>query len=247
MPPERAAAARLPSLLRGARLPAPAAARGAARGTRRRAPPGAAAARLRGAAGASPGAQAAQARAQGRSRPSRSPTRRSSRARFLAALPFALTRAQARALRGGRRATSPAARRWRGCCRAMSAAARRSWRRRRRRAPPAAAAGRADGAHRAAGRAALAQLRATGSSPLGETVALLSGSQPARTRRRARSRRSPRATVRIVVGTHALFQEGIEFAQPGARHRRRAAPLRRAAAPAAAGEGPASRAACRTS
>ena len=73
--------------------------------------------------------------------------------------------------------------------------------------------------------------------PLGETVALVSGSQPARARRSALAAIAA-GEVRIAVGTHALFQEGIEFAQPGAGDRRRAAPLRRAAAPAAAGEGP---------
>jgi len=46
--------------------------------------------------------------------------------------------------------------------------------------------------------------------PLNETVALLSGSQPARTRRSALEAIAS-GTVRIVVGTHALFQEGIEF------------------------------------
>ena len=48
--------------------------------------------------------------------------------------------------------------------------------------------------------------------PLGETVALVSGSQPARARRSALSAIAA-GEVRIAVGTHALFQEGIEFAR----------------------------------
>jgi len=47
--------------------------------------------------------------------------------------------------------------------------------------------------------------------PLGETVALLSGGQPARTRRNALAAIAA-GEVRVVVGTHALFQEGIDFA-----------------------------------
>ena len=38
----------------------------------------------------------------------------------------------------------------------------------------------------------------------------------------------------VVVGTHALIQEGVELARPRRRRRRRAAPLRRRAAPALA-------------
>ncbi len=48
--------------------------------------------------------------------------------------------------------------------------------------------------------------------PLGETVALVSGSQPARARRSALAAIAA-GEVRIAVGTHALFQEGIEFAR----------------------------------
>ena len=78
--------------------------------------------------------------------------------------------------------------------------------------------------------------------------------------RRAADRRSPRegarsrarghrraATVQLVVGTHALFQEGVEFAHARAGDRRRAASLRRAPAPGAAREGPATAAGSRTS
>jgi ATP-dependent DNA helicase RecG len=46
--------------------------------------------------------------------------------------------------------------------------------------------------------------------PLGITVALLSGSQPARTRRSALTAVAS-GEVQIAVGTHALFQEGVEF------------------------------------
>jgi ATP-dependent DNA helicase RecG len=49
-------------------------------------------------------------------------------------------------------------------------------------------------------------------TPLGESVALLSGGQPARTRRSARAAIAA-GEIRVVVGTHALFQEGIDFAQ----------------------------------
>ena len=82
--------------------------------------------------------------------------------------------------------------------------------------------------------------------PLGVTVALLSGSQPARTRRSALA-----AVASGEVhdrGRHACAVPGRrEFPGPRARHRRRAAPLRRAAAPAAEGEGPASGTRIRTS
>jgi ATP-dependent DNA helicase RecG len=46
--------------------------------------------------------------------------------------------------------------------------------------------------------------------PLGVIVALLSGSQPARTRRSALAAVAS-GEVQIVIGTHALFQEGVEF------------------------------------
>lgn len=46
--------------------------------------------------------------------------------------------------------------------------------------------------------------------PLGVTVALLSGSQPARTRRSALEAVAS-GEVHIAVGTHALFQEGVNF------------------------------------
>jgi ATP-dependent DNA helicase RecG len=46
--------------------------------------------------------------------------------------------------------------------------------------------------------------------PLGVTVALVSGSQPARTRRSALALIAS-GEAQVVVGTHALFQEGLEF------------------------------------
>jgi ATP-dependent DNA helicase RecG len=46
--------------------------------------------------------------------------------------------------------------------------------------------------------------------PLGITVALLAGSQPARTRRSALEAVAS-GEVQIATGTHALFQEGVEF------------------------------------
>ena len=46
----------------------------------------------------------------------------------------------------------------------------------------------------------------------GSPVALLSGRQPARARRSALAAIAS-GEVRVVVGTHALFQEGIEFAR----------------------------------
>jgi ATP-dependent DNA helicase RecG len=46
--------------------------------------------------------------------------------------------------------------------------------------------------------------------PLGLAVALLTGSQPARTRRSALATVAS-GEVKLIVGTHALFQEGVEF------------------------------------
>jgi ATP-dependent DNA helicase RecG len=49
-------------------------------------------------------------------------------------------------------------------------------------------------------------------APLGETVALLAGSQPARTRRSALAAIAS-GEIKVAIGTQALFQEGVEFAQ----------------------------------
>jgi ATP-dependent DNA helicase RecG len=51
-------------------------------------------------------------------------------------------------------------------------------------------------------------------APLGIPVALLTGSLPARTRRSA-AECVASGEIKLVVGTHALFQESIEFAQLG--------------------------------
>jgi ATP-dependent DNA helicase RecG len=49
-------------------------------------------------------------------------------------------------------------------------------------------------------------------APLDVTVALLTGSQPARTRRSALEA-TAQGDVQLVVGTHALFQEGVQFSR----------------------------------
>jgi ATP-dependent DNA helicase RecG len=129
--------------------------------------------------------------------------------RFLAALPFRLTRAQARARADVERdlaAGAPMARLLQGdvgCGKTVIAAA---------------AAARAAGSGLQAALMAPTELLAEQHwrnlqdwfAPLGETVALLCGSQPARTRRSALETIAS-GEVRIVVGTHALFQQGIEF------------------------------------
>ena len=130
--------------------------------------------------------------------------------RFRAALPFALTAAQARALEETERdlaAGTPMARLLQGdvgCGKTVVAAA---------------AAARAAGSAMQAALMAPTELLAEQHwrnlkawfGPLGETVALLSGSQAARTRRSALAAIAS-GEVRIVVGTHALFQEDIQFA-----------------------------------
>jgi ATP-dependent DNA helicase RecG len=132
-------------------------------------------------------------------------------ARFLAALPFALTRAQARALADVERDLGgqvPMVRLLQGdvgCGKTVVAAA---------------AAARALGSGAQAALMAPTELLAEQHwrslsawfAPLGETVALLSGSQPARTRRSALAALAS-GEVRFAVGTHALFQEGMEFRQ----------------------------------
>ena len=207
--------------------------------------PGAAPPGLRGTAGASPVAQGAQARRSRPTPPGRCTDAAGLARRFLAGLPFTLTGAQRRALQDAERDLVTGVPMVRlvqgdvGCGKtvvAAAAAARaagtasrpRSWRR------------------RSSWPSSTGETCATGSSRSGETVALVSGSQPARARRSAlaahRRRRGAhrRRHARAVPGGHRVRA-------PGAGHRRRAAPLRRAAAPEAAGEGPAGRAACRTS
>ena len=130
--------------------------------------------------------------------------------RFLKALPFAMTRAQARALAEAERdlaGGAPMARLLQGdvgCGKTVVAAA---------------AAARAAGSGLQAALMAPTELLAEQHwrnfkewfGPLGYTVALVSGSQPPRTRRSALEAIAS-GEVRIVVGTHALFQAGIEFA-----------------------------------
>ncbi len=77
-------------------------------------------------------------------------------------------------------------------------------------------------------------------------VALLTGSQPARTRRSAEAAIAS-GEIQIIVGTHALFQKGINFAKLALiivdeQHR-----FGVAAAHDAAGEGPGRGTSCRIS
>ena len=130
--------------------------------------------------------------------------------RFLAALPFALTRAQSRALAeadADLAGSAPMVRLLQGdvgCGKTVVAAA---------------AAARAAGSGAQAALMAPTELLAEQHwrsfrdwfAPLGETVALVSGALPARTRRSALAAIAA-GEIRVVVGTHALFQEGIEFA-----------------------------------
>jgi ATP-dependent DNA helicase RecG len=130
--------------------------------------------------------------------------------RFLAALPFALTGAQSRALADADADLAGSAPMVRllqgdvGCGKTVVAAA---------------AAARAAGSGAQAALMAPTELLAEQHwrnfrdwfAPLGETVALVSGTLPARTRRSALAGIAA-GEIRVVVGTHALFQEGIEFA-----------------------------------
>jgi ATP-dependent DNA helicase RecG len=131
--------------------------------------------------------------------------------RFIGALPFALTSAQARALRDveGDLATGvPMLRLLQGdvgCGKTVVAAA---------------AAARTAGSGMQAALMAPTELLAEQHwrnlhewfAPLGFTVALVSGSQPARTRRSALTAIAA-GDIQLVVGTHALFQEGMDFAR----------------------------------
>ncbi len=131
-------------------------------------------------------------------------------ARLLASLPFQLTGAQARALaevEADVRAERPMVRLVQGdvgCGKTVVAAL---------------AAARAAGSGLQAALMAPTELLAEQHArnfrawfePLGLPVALLSGAQPARARRSALEAVAS-GEVRMVVGTHALFQEGIEFA-----------------------------------
>ena len=129
--------------------------------------------------------------------------------RFVAGLPYALTAAQQRALdevREDLRRATPMMRLVQGdvgCGKTVVAAA---------------AAAIAVGSGRQAALMAPTELLAEQHqrnlqawfAPLGIDVVLVSGSQPARTRRSALEVVA-NGTARIVVGTHALFQEGLQF------------------------------------
>ena len=130
--------------------------------------------------------------------------------RFIEALPFAMTSAQARALRevnADLLLSRPMVRLLQGdvgCGKTVVAGA---------------AAARAAGSGRQVALMAPTELLAeqhfrnfdSWFRPLGLDVALVIGSQPARTRRSALETIAS-GEIRIVVGTHALFQEGMEFA-----------------------------------
>ena len=131
--------------------------------------------------------------------------------RLIAALPFALTRAQARAradVEADLATAVPMVRLLQGdvgCGKTVIAAA--------------AAASAAGSGHQAALMAPTELLAEQHwrnfqewFRPLGIPVALLSGAQAARTRRSALEGLAT-GEIRVVVGTHALFQEGIEFAR----------------------------------
>ncbi len=133
--------------------------------------------------------------------------------RFLASLPFSLTGAQQRALAevdGDLAASRPMVRLVQGdvgCGKTVVAGA---------------AAARAVGSGLQAALMAPTELLAEQHfrnfdrwfRPLGITVALVTGSQPARTRRSALEAAAS-GEVPIVVGTHALFQESMSFARLG--------------------------------
>jgi len=128
---------------------------------------------------------------------------------FVQSLPFELTGAQRRALAEVTRdldAANPMARLLQGdvgCGKTVIAAA---------------AAARAVGAGLQAAMMAPTELLAEQHArnfdawfrPLGVTVALLTGSQPARTRRSALEAIAS-GELRLVIGTHALFQQGVAF------------------------------------
>ena len=131
--------------------------------------------------------------------------------RFVAALPFALTGAQSRALRDVHADLATGVPMVRllqgdvGCGKTVVAAA---------------AAARAAGSGMQAALMAPTELLAEQHwrnfrdwfAPLGLPVALVTGSQPARTRRSALAAIAA-GEIQLVVGTHALFQEGLDFAR----------------------------------
>jgi ATP-dependent DNA helicase RecG len=131
--------------------------------------------------------------------------------RFLSNLPFPLTQAQSRALRDVNAdvsATRPMVRLLQGDVGSGKTVV------------AAAAAARAAGSGFQAALMAPTELLAEQHyrnlcewfRPLQMDVALVSGSQPARTRRSALEAIAS-GEIRLIVGTHALFQEGIDFAK----------------------------------
>jgi ATP-dependent DNA helicase RecG len=131
--------------------------------------------------------------------------------RFLSKLPFPLTQAQSRALRDVNAdvaATRPMVRLLQGDVGSGKTVV------------AAAAAARAAGSGFQAALMAPTELLAEQHyrnlcewfRPLQMDVALVSGSQPARTRRSALEAIAS-GEIRLIVGTHALFQEGIDFAK----------------------------------
>ena len=140
-------------------------------------------------------------------------------ARLVASLPFSLTRAQTRALaevEADLRSSVPMVRLIQGdvgCGKTVVAAAAAA--RAAGSAPPDAPAERFQAALMAPTELLAEQHWRNLDQwfrPLGLDVALITGSQPARTRRSALEAVA-RGDIRIIVGTHALFQEGIEFSR----------------------------------
>ena len=97
-------------------------------------------------------------------------------------------------------------------------------------------AGGADGADRNPGAPASSPPSRRSPPAAGIEVAILTGRERGRERSEILERLRS-ASIHILVGTHALFQDDVEFRDLGARDRRRAASLRRAPAPGARQEG----------
>ena len=198
------------------------------------------------------------AQAAGRQRPARPRPPRAGRPARRLRRPAAVhaDRRPAGGRRGDRRRPGVRGTRCTGCCRARSARARR-WCALRAMLQVVDAGGQAallaPTEVLAAQHAPLASATLLG--PLGRAGELGGGRarhpgrrcSPARWARRpagGRCSRSPSGAAGIVVGTHALLYEGVEFADLGPGRGRRAAPLRRRAARRAARPRPSSRRTC---
>ncbi len=192
---------------------------------------GAAAARVRRAVGAPPQPEVDEAVGADPIRPGRSTMRTRLTAQFLQALPFSLTNAQARVLDEVEAdLCTSAARRSPGSGRCRLRQDRRRARLRLR-TPPVRAF------RPYSWRPRSCSPNSTGATSVSGFIRCICPSHwcPARSLRKVRKsalEAIASGEVRIIVGTHALFQEGIDFAKLGADHRRRAASLRRAAASA---------------